>query len=70
MNKSIAKIQLTILSTLGHKLNNKEMDELAIALQDNFKEDIKTAYNVGMHNALDKIEITSEEYYQEKYNNI
>jgi Zn/Cd-binding protein ZinT len=34
------------------------------------KEHIKTAYNVGVHNALDKIEITSEEYYQEKYNKI
>ena len=66
MTKTISKIKLTILSTLGHKLSDKELDELANNLQDNFKEEIKTAYNLGMHNALDKIELTSEQYYQNK----
>jgi hypothetical protein len=69
MTKSIAEIKLTILSTLGHKLNDKELDELANALQEYCKEEIKTAYNVGKHDALDNIETTSEDYYNKKYEN-
>jgi hypothetical protein len=68
MTKSIARIKLTILATIGHKLSEKEMDELANALQENFKEEIKAAYNIGKHDALENIEILSEEYYQNKYN--
>ena len=63
MTKIDATIRLSILATLGYKLNNKEMDELATAIQDIVKREVMTAYNVGKHDALDKIEITSEEYY-------
>ena len=67
MKKINAKIRLSILATLGFKLNNKEMDELATAIQDIVKAEVMTAYNVGKHDALDNIEITSEEYYKQKY---
>ena len=63
MKKINATIRLSILATLGYKLNNKEMDELATAIQDIVKREVMTAYNVGKHDALDNIEITSEEYY-------
>ena len=63
MTKIDATIRLSILATLGFKLNNKEMDELATAIQDIVKREVMTAYNVGKHDALDNIEITSEEYY-------
>ena len=63
MKKIDATIRLSILATLGYKLNNKEMDELATAIQDIVKREVMTAYNVGKHDALDNIEITSEEYY-------
>jgi hypothetical protein len=63
MTKIDATIRLSILATLGYKLNNKEMDELATAIQDIVKREVMTAYNVGKHDALDNIEITSEEYY-------
>ena len=66
MTKRIAKIKLTILATLGHKLMGKDMDDLANALQEIIKEEVITAYNVGKHNALDNIEITGEEYYDQK----
>lgn len=64
MNKIKAKIQLAILATLGHKLNAKEMDELSTAIQDIVKAEVMTAYNVGKHDALDNIEISSEEYFK------
>lgn len=63
MKKINATIRLSILATLGFKLNNKEMDELSTAIQDIVKREVMTAYNVGKHDALDNIEITSEEYY-------
>jgi hypothetical protein len=63
MTKISAKIRLTILATLGHKLNAKEMDELSTAIQDIVKAEVMKAYNVAKHDALDNIEITSEEYY-------
>jgi phosphatidylinositol kinase/protein kinase (PI-3 family) len=66
MNKIKAKIQLAILATLGHKLSNKELNELSTAIQDIVKAEAITAYNVGKHNALDNIEITSEEYFKNK----
>ena len=63
MTKINAKIRLTILASLGHKLSGKEMNELATALEEVVKDEMKKSYNVGKHDALDKIEITSEEYY-------
>jgi hypothetical protein len=63
MTKISAKIRLTILATLGHKLNAKEMDELSTAIQDIVKAEVMKAYNVAKHDALDNIEITSQEYY-------
>jgi hypothetical protein len=66
MTKINAKIKLTILATLGHKLMGKDMDDLANALQEIIKEEVITAYNVGKHDALDNIEITGEEYYDQK----
>ena len=63
MTKISAKIRLTILATLGHKLNAKEMDELSTAIQDIVKAEVMKAYNVAKYDALDNIEITSEEYY-------
>jgi hypothetical protein len=67
MTKISAKIRLAILATLGHKLNAKEMDELSTAIQDIVKAEVMKAYNVGKHDALDNIEITSEEYYNKNY---
>jgi hypothetical protein len=64
MTKIDATIRLAILATLGHKLNAKEMDELSTAIQDIVKAEAMKAYNVGKHDALDNIEITSEEYYK------
>ena len=65
MTKRIAKIKLTILATLGHKLMGKDMDDLANALQEVIKDEVITAYNVGKHDALDNIEITGEEFYNQ-----
>jgi hypothetical protein len=66
MKKIDAKIRLSILATLGYKLNNKEMDELSTAIQDIVKAEVIKAYNVGKHDAIDKIDMTSEEYYNNK----
>jgi hypothetical protein len=64
MTKIDATIRLAILATLGYKLNAKEMDELSTAIQDIVKAEAMKAYNVGKHDAIDNIEITSEEYYK------
>lgn len=65
MTKTNAKIKLSILATLGHKIIGKELDELALAIEEVVKEEVKTAYNVGKHDALDNIEITGEEYFNQ-----